>query len=252
MSPKRNQTVYKQNMPPSPTGSDRTSTSTCASETGEQSPAFAAEVSAAVDFIGRHLSSPQSELTTAQSTALLASLTTLLHTLISKTAWHPHAPHLGSARRCVMNTPKRMDKTFLRACTATSIPPALVHAVLPLDLVLWIDPGSVSYRTGSDHSPIINIWEDPSVTQQRVLQQQQIKQRWTQSQQSHQQGVSPPLMSGSLSQGGSPLSRGASPANGASPLVYSQQFVGGQFVNLPVKKQVVMKMPGGAGVVYVN
>ncbi|KAI8855320.1 hypothetical protein BC829DRAFT_5115 [Chytridium lagenaria] len=28
------------------------------------------------------------------------------------------------------------------------------------DLVLWIDPNCVSYRSGSDHGPIITVWED--------------------------------------------------------------------------------------------
>ncbi|KAI9340592.1 hypothetical protein BDR26DRAFT_354091 [Obelidium mucronatum] len=152
------------------------------------------------------------------------------------------APHRGSARRCLMNGSKTMDKTFLKAAAQNSIPASLIHPLLPLDLVLWIDPGSVAYRTGSDHSPILTIWEDQSVIQQRLLQQQHIKMKWSQGQLSQ----SPPTLNGYISP-----SSGYDSGNN-SPQLSAQQFVGGAYVSLPQRSKVVMKMPGsmGSGPIY--
>ncbi|KAJ3015718.1 UNVERIFIED_CONTAM: hypothetical protein HDU68_012589, partial [Siphonaria sp. JEL0065] len=185
----------------------------------------------------RHLNASHSQLNQSQTNQFLTSLTTLIHTLVKNSAWNPSAPHRGSARRCLMNSSKRMDKTFLKAATENSIPASLILSLLPADLVLWIDPGSVAYRTGSDHSPIIAIWEDQAVTQQRMIQQQQIKMKWSQGQLSQ----SPPQLNGYISP-----SSGYDSGNN-SPQLGAQQFVGGAYVSLPQRSKVVMKMPGPMG-----
>lgn len=50
---------------------------------------------------------------------------------------------------------------FVTAAEKANINPALIHANLPRDFVLWIDPFSVSYRVG-DHGSIMTLFEDRS------------------------------------------------------------------------------------------
>lgn len=53
------------------------------------------------------------------------------------------------------------QRRFPLACIKASIQPSTIHAHLPRDFVLWIDPFSVSYRVG-DHGNIMTLFEDRS------------------------------------------------------------------------------------------
>ncbi|KAI8608134.1 BTG family-domain-containing protein [Chytriomyces sp. MP71] len=222
----------------SPTGSESSGSESGSGSGSEANGSF--ETQCATDFVARYLSVPSSPLTDSQTKNFLAALNSLILETICQSAWFPNAPHLGNARRCILNTSKRLDKTLTRAADASSIPSLLIMQLLPSELALWIDPGSVSYRAGSDHSPIVSIWEDPALTQIRILQQQQVKQRWSQSQLSQ----SPPQMIGYMS----PAQRSSSLSSAnSSPQLNPQQMVGGAYISLPQRKQVTMKMPGSLG-----
>ncbi|KAJ3137006.1 hypothetical protein HK100_001073 [Physocladia obscura] len=136
-------------------------------------------------------------------------------------------PTNRSARRCLLNTTRKLDKTLRLAADLHSIPSLLVLHALPSDLALWIDPGSVVYRQGSDHAPLVVVWEDSRVAHQRLLYQHQITLKW--SQDKLNQTPSPPLASTLMS-----------PSVVSSPLLVNANAI------LPQKSKVVMKMPSSA------
>ncbi|KAJ1547282.1 hypothetical protein HK405_006267 [Cladochytrium tenue] len=72
--------------------------------------------------------------------------------------WDPTAPARGSAYRSLLCVGGRVDSLIADAAAAAGI--ADVESFFPVDLTLWIDPHCVSYRTGSDHTPVVHVWED--------------------------------------------------------------------------------------------
>lgn len=61
--------------------------------------------------------------------------------------WYPEDPELGTAYRC-LTFDDSLDPVVLRCARRSGIPGDELLATLPSDLHIWIDPASVSYRSG--------------------------------------------------------------------------------------------------------
>lgn len=132
------------------------------------------EVLVALEFIVTHMAGT-SELPSNYSETLLD----LLVSRINNSTWNPDAPNHGSAARSVLCSKSKLDPLLLKAASVSNIPPETVKNAFGGDLrstqewCLWIDPGSVSYRLGSDHTPIVTLWEDPEITHKLIQKQQE-------------------------------------------------------------------------------
>ncbi|KAI9259612.1 hypothetical protein BDA99DRAFT_547509 [Phascolomyces articulosus] len=115
------------------------------------------EIAQATDFLGRLLHSKLDQ-------AMLQSLKDELAELLKQrfvNHWDPQQPYRGNGFRAISNFNGQLDPVLVKAAINASIPPTFIHTHLPRDFVLWIDPGSVSYRVG-DHGNIMTLFEDRS------------------------------------------------------------------------------------------
>ncbi|KAJ3090665.1 hypothetical protein HDU96_003358, partial [Phlyctochytrium bullatum] len=113
----------------------------------------------------RYLAS--SPLTAEQVTSYRTHLHALLLARCSSSSWDPHRPLRGSAYRAVLCSPKGIDAVLVKAAERAGCERETVEKCFGgsnAELVLWIDPGCVSYRAGHDHGPIMTLWEDPAST----------------------------------------------------------------------------------------
>jgi len=103
------------------------------------------EISFAVAFVVRMLGKGVSD---EARRLFSASLTVVLQDHFRQAAWDPQRPMVGSAFRCVRSESGRIDPLLARAATRAGVPPS----ELPSSLTLWVDPGDVSARIGSEGS----------------------------------------------------------------------------------------------------
>ncbi|KAI7876222.1 BTG-domain-containing protein [Lichtheimia hyalospora FSU 10163] len=115
------------------------------------------EITQAADFLGRLL---HSKLDQSMLQAFKEQLADLLKQRFVD-HWDPQQPYRGNAFRAISNFNGQLDPVLVMAAEKAMIPPASIHAHLPRDFVLWIDPFSVSYRVG-DHGNIMTLFEDRS------------------------------------------------------------------------------------------
>ncbi|GAN05251.1 protein BTG1-like [Mucor ambiguus] len=115
------------------------------------------EIAQAVEFLGRLL---QSKVDQDVVGNLKETLTELLKVRFED-HWDPQQPCRGNGYRALSNFNGQLDPMLNEACIKASIQPSIIHAHLPRDFVLWIDPFSVSYRVG-DHGNIMTLFEDRS------------------------------------------------------------------------------------------
>ncbi|KAJ3135761.1 hypothetical protein HK101_004102 [Irineochytrium annulatum] len=114
-----------------------------------------------------------------------------------------------------------------------------VASFFPQDLVLWIDPNCVSYRTGSDHGHIMTLWEDRVASaaaqqlQHQILLQQHLAEQHRQ-QQHH-------MMSGGAYTAAQHASASAAAALSAA------QASG--MIAFPTKTRVTMRVPDMAAAI---
>lgn len=62
--------------------------------------------------------------------------------------WYPEKPSKGAAYRCIAVSNEKIDPVILRAARQSGLDVDEVKSCLPDDLMLWIDPGEVSYTVG--------------------------------------------------------------------------------------------------------
>ena len=62
--------------------------------------------------------------------------------------WYPDMPFKGSAFRCIRLTGELADPVMEQAAVGSGLDLEEIQEYLPEDLVVWIDPGEVSYRIG--------------------------------------------------------------------------------------------------------
>ncbi|CAO3699374.1 hypothetical protein G6F70_000016 [Rhizopus microsporus] len=115
------------------------------------------EIAQAVEFLGRLL---QSKVDQDTINAFKEKLTELLK-IRFQDHWDPQQPYKGNGYRAISNFNGQLDPILTLASAAVPIQPSCIHAHLPRDFVLWIDPFSVSYRVG-DHGNIMTLFEDRS------------------------------------------------------------------------------------------
>lgn len=115
------------------------------------------EIAQAVEFLGRLL---QSKIDQDTITQFKDKLTDLLKARFEE-HWDPQQPYRGNGYRALSNFNGQLDPILTQASFKASVEPTVIHAHLPRDFVLWIDPFSVSYRVG-DHGNIMTLFEDRS------------------------------------------------------------------------------------------
>lgn len=138
------------------------------------------EIAQAVEFLGRLLQSKVDQDVVGKFKETLAELLKIRF----EDHWDPQQPYRGNGYRALSNFNGQLDPMLTEgeylpahahlalsmqytnnilfpACTKASIQPSTIHAHLPRDFVLWIDPFSVSYRVG-DHGNIMTLFEDRS------------------------------------------------------------------------------------------
>ncbi|KAG2234129.1 hypothetical protein BDF21DRAFT_488931 [Thamnidium elegans] len=115
------------------------------------------EIAQAVEFLGRLL---QSKVDQEIVNTFKERLTELLKVRFQD-HWDPQQPYRGNGYRALSNFNGQLDPILTNASIQASVQPSTIHAHLPRDFVLWIDPFSVSYRVG-DHGNIMTLFEDRS------------------------------------------------------------------------------------------
>ncbi|KAI8982054.1 hypothetical protein BDF20DRAFT_818469 [Mycotypha africana] len=111
------------------------------------------EICQAVDFLGRLL---QSKVDSNTVFCFKKQLVTVLLERFSN-HWDPRQPNRGNGFRAISNF-NGADPILVEACNKANCSFNLIHTHLPRDLVLWIDPYSVSYRVG-DHGNIMTLYD---------------------------------------------------------------------------------------------
>ncbi|KAI9021285.1 hypothetical protein DFJ74DRAFT_672499 [Hyaloraphidium curvatum] len=116
---------------------------------------FAAEVSTAVNYLAGYLLAdvPHTQLARFRA-ALLAAVTAKC-----RVSWDPERPEKGSAFRSVAFH-GRVDPLVERAAADAGISRP-IGSFFPSELVLWCDPGEVSFRIG-EHGTVQSLYRDPS------------------------------------------------------------------------------------------
>ncbi|KAI8891368.1 BTG-domain-containing protein [Backusella circina FSU 941] len=115
------------------------------------------EIAQAVEFLGRLLNSKVDSDTISTFKERLSDLLKKRFT----DHWDAQQPYRGNAYRAISNFNGQLDPIIEQACDKAACSSKVIHAHLPRDFVLWVDPFSVSYRVG-DHGNIMTLYEDRS------------------------------------------------------------------------------------------
>ncbi|ORX91334.1 anti-proliferative protein [Basidiobolus meristosporus CBS 931.73] len=116
------------------------------------------EIASAVEFLCRLI--PSGQLTPSQIDELKKCLGQIMSEKFSS-HWDVDQPFIGNAYRAICHFAGRMDPILYAATLRAQIEPSIVEKCLPKDLVLWVDPFSVSYRVG-DYGLVRTLYEDRS------------------------------------------------------------------------------------------
>ncbi|KAF9104477.1 Protein btg1 [Mortierella sp. AM989] len=114
------------------------------------------EISCASDFLCRFLSvstscTPQVIDDFKKETAALMQAKYTNH-------WDPQRPHYGNGYRAITSFGGKVDPLLCEAAQKSSLPVETLHGLIPKDLVLWVEPYTVSFRVG-DHGSINTIYD---------------------------------------------------------------------------------------------
>ncbi|KAI8823589.1 uncharacterized protein EV422DRAFT_521575 [Fimicolochytrium jonesii] len=118
-----------------------------------------AELVAAVTFLGTHLpptTSPENRSTFQSTLQQHMQRKFLQH-------WDSAHPSKGNGFRAISFSGNRPDPLVIAAGATIGMAEAEFARIFPEDLVVWVDPGSVSYRNG-DRGPAVSIWERTNAT----------------------------------------------------------------------------------------
>ncbi|KAJ9060707.1 hypothetical protein DSO57_1010769 [Entomophthora muscae] len=127
------------------------------------------EITNAFDLILRMINAP-TLLTEPQISAWKSAFVGELTKRFSD-HWLPESPFQGNAYRSLTVLNGEVDPVLLETCQLAGIPASILKNSLPKELVIWVDPYVVSYRTG-DQSPVISFWEDRSRGKLALIMQQ--------------------------------------------------------------------------------
>ncbi|KAF9435322.1 transducer of ERBB2 [Entomortierella beljakovae] len=72
--------------------------------------------------------------------------------------WDPQRPHYGNGYRAITSFGGKVDPLLCEAAQKSSLPVETLYGLIPKDLVLWVEPFTVSFRVG-DHGTINTIYD---------------------------------------------------------------------------------------------
>ncbi|KAF9356443.1 Protein btg1 [Mortierella sp. AD094] len=114
------------------------------------------EISCASDFLCRFLSASSS--CTPQIIDDFKKETAALMQAKYTNHWDPQRPHYGNGYRAITSFGGKVDPLLCEAAQKSSLPVETLHGLIPRDLVLWVEPFTVSFRVG-DHGSINTIYD---------------------------------------------------------------------------------------------
>ncbi|KAJ1970709.1 hypothetical protein H4R35_005705, partial [Dimargaris xerosporica] len=117
------------------------------------------EISHAVEFLSR-LIPDSARVPPEQRDNWKDALTRLLSQRF-QSHWNPECPLAGNAYRAVTTFAGKLDPVLVQAAGEAGLPQSVLSVNVPRDLVLWVDPYSVSYRI-RDNSSVFALYEDKS------------------------------------------------------------------------------------------
>ncbi|KAG0264373.1 transducer of ERBB2 [Mortierella polycephala] len=72
--------------------------------------------------------------------------------------WDPQRPHYGNGYRAITSFGGKVDPLLCKAAQKSALPMETLQIVIPKDLVLWVEPFTVSFRVG-DYGSINTIYD---------------------------------------------------------------------------------------------
>ncbi|KAG0096100.1 transducer of ERBB2 [Podila epicladia] len=72
--------------------------------------------------------------------------------------WDPQRPHIGNGYRAITSFGGKVDPLLCEAAQKSALPMETLEGHIPRDLVLWVEPFTVSFRVG-DHGSINTIYD---------------------------------------------------------------------------------------------
>ncbi|KAF9897264.1 Protein btg1 [Lobosporangium transversale] len=114
------------------------------------------EISCASDFLGRFLTA-----STVCTPQIIDSFKKEIATLMQEkytNHWDPQRPHYGNGYRAITSFSGKVDPLLCQAAQKSSLPMETLQGLIPRDLVLWVEPYTVSFRIG-DHGSINTIYD---------------------------------------------------------------------------------------------
>lgn len=110
------------------------------------------EIQVAIDLILKML--PDWNGSEIERSRLSGALEKALMTRCMQTCWNNVDIERGSSSRCVTVFSEQIDPLLVDAIKTAGLSSSLILKFHPIESVIWIDPGMVSYRFGGDRSPI--------------------------------------------------------------------------------------------------
>ncbi|KAI8363215.1 hypothetical protein B0O80DRAFT_369495, partial [Mortierella sp. GBAus27b] len=114
------------------------------------------EISCASDFLCRFLLSSSS--CTPQIIDNFKKETVALMQEKYTDHWDPQRPHYGNGYRAITSFGGKVDPLLCKAAQKSFLPMETLQGSIPKDLVLWVEPFTVSFRVG-DHGSINTIYD---------------------------------------------------------------------------------------------
>ncbi|KAI7820853.1 hypothetical protein BC939DRAFT_386531, partial [Gamsiella multidivaricata] len=114
------------------------------------------EISCASDFLCRFLTASSS--CTPQIIDDFKKETVALMQEKYTDHWDPQRPHYGNGYRAITSFGGKVDPLLCKAAQKSSLPMETLQGLIPRDLVLWVEPFTVSFRVG-DHGSINTIYD---------------------------------------------------------------------------------------------
>ncbi|KAG0259589.1 transducer of ERBB2 [Actinomortierella ambigua] len=114
------------------------------------------EISCASEFLCRYLT-----VSTAVTPQLIDEFKKHIAALMQEkytNHWDPQRPHIGNGYRAITSFGGNVDPLLCEAAKKSQLPLEMLEGHLPRDLVLWVEPFTVSFRVG-DHGSINTIYD---------------------------------------------------------------------------------------------
>jgi len=93
--------------------------------------------------------------------------------------WNPQRPSLHSAHRALSSFPNRLDTLLVRALELSNVDIATIQARLATtEMIVWIDPGEVSYRIG-ERGVVVTVFKEGSSAASTSAETHLFRGAWT-------------------------------------------------------------------------